>query len=129
MKFDKNLYEGLVRRPLMMVKKWDENLRVLALNERVGENYSLTSSQLKTKCPIFIYLKITLLCLSPLLKTSLQLHCQMRCYIKWSIPISLSGGSFPENYSWKKKYNTSLNLNIYLELEKKYSPFLNICFI
>ena len=28
----------------MMVKKSDENLRTLALNERVGENYSLTIS-------------------------------------------------------------------------------------
>jgi hypothetical protein len=44
MKFDKNLYEELVRRPLMMVKKSDENLRALALNERVGKNYSLTSN-------------------------------------------------------------------------------------
>ena len=38
MKFDKYLYEGLVRRPLMMVKKSDENSRALALNEKVGEN-------------------------------------------------------------------------------------------
>jgi hypothetical protein len=44
MEFDKNLYEELVRRPLMMVKKSDENLRGLALNERVGKNYSLTSN-------------------------------------------------------------------------------------
>ena len=43
MKFDKNLYEGLVWRPLMMVKKSDKNSRALALNEEVGENYSLTS--------------------------------------------------------------------------------------
>ena len=28
----------------MMVKKSDENSRALALNETVGENYSLTSS-------------------------------------------------------------------------------------
>jgi len=44
MKFDKNLYEGLIGRPLMMVKKSNENLWALALNEKVGENYSLTSS-------------------------------------------------------------------------------------
>ena len=44
MKFDKNLYEGLVRRPLMMVKKSDENSRALALNETVSENYSPTSN-------------------------------------------------------------------------------------
>jgi hypothetical protein len=41
MKFDKNEYERLVRRPLMMVKKSDENSRALALNETVGENCSL----------------------------------------------------------------------------------------
>ena len=38
MKFDKNVYEGLVRRPLMMVKKSDENSQALTLNETVGEN-------------------------------------------------------------------------------------------
>ena len=38
MKFDKIEYEGLVRRPLMMVKKSDENSQALALNETVGEN-------------------------------------------------------------------------------------------
>jgi phenylalanine-4-hydroxylase len=38
MKFDKNLYEGMARHPLMMVKKLNENLRALALTERVGEN-------------------------------------------------------------------------------------------
>jgi len=36
MKFDKKVYEGLVRRPLMIVRKSDENS--LALNEKVGEN-------------------------------------------------------------------------------------------
>jgi hypothetical protein len=44
MKFDKNLYEGLIERSLMTVKKSNENLRALTLNEKVGENYSLTSS-------------------------------------------------------------------------------------
>ena len=44
MKFDKNLYKELVQRPLMMVKKSDENLRALVLNERVDKNYSLTSN-------------------------------------------------------------------------------------
>ena len=38
MKFDKNVNEELARCPLMMVKKLDENLRALALTERVGEN-------------------------------------------------------------------------------------------
>ena len=40
MKFDKNLYVavGLERRPIMMVKKSDENLRALMLNETVGKN-------------------------------------------------------------------------------------------
>ena len=47
MKFDKNYYGGLVRRPLMMVIKSDENSRALALNETVGENYSSTSTSLK----------------------------------------------------------------------------------
>ena len=42
MKFDNNLYEELVRRPLMLMRKADENSRALALNEKVGENYSLT---------------------------------------------------------------------------------------
>jgi hypothetical protein len=37
------------RRPLVMVKKWDENLRALALNERVGSSQlKANSSQLKT---------------------------------------------------------------------------------
>ena len=44
MKYDKNLYEGLVRGPLMMVKKSDENSRSFALNGKVGENYSQTSN-------------------------------------------------------------------------------------
>jgi hypothetical protein len=35
MKFDKNQYEGLVRCPLMMVKKSDENSWALALNETI----------------------------------------------------------------------------------------------
>ena len=39
MKSDKNEYEGLIRRPLMMVKKSDENSRALALNQKVGKNY------------------------------------------------------------------------------------------
>jgi hypothetical protein len=38
MKFDKNEYEGLERRPLMMEEKSDENSGALAINETVGEN-------------------------------------------------------------------------------------------
>ena len=44
MKFDKKLYAGLIGHPLMTVKKYSENLQALVLNEKVGENYSLTSS-------------------------------------------------------------------------------------
>jgi hypothetical protein len=51
MKFDKNVYEGLVRRPLMMVKKSEENSRVLALNGKVGENCFLERT---TRCPVHI---------------------------------------------------------------------------
>ena len=36
MKFDKKLYEGLVRRRLMMVKESNENSWVLALNEKLA---------------------------------------------------------------------------------------------
>jgi hypothetical protein len=37
----------MVRHPLIMVKKSDENSRALALNETVGENYSPTSTRLE----------------------------------------------------------------------------------
>jgi hypothetical protein len=37
----------MVRRPLLIVKKSDENLHVLVLNEKVGENYLLTSKQVQ----------------------------------------------------------------------------------
>jgi hypothetical protein len=43
MKFDKNLYAGLICHPLLTVKKLYENLQALTLNKKVGENYSLTN--------------------------------------------------------------------------------------
>ena len=43
MKFDKNLYAGLIRHPLSTVKILYENLQALKLNKKVGENYSLTN--------------------------------------------------------------------------------------
>jgi hypothetical protein len=43
MKFDKNLYAGLIRHPLLTVKILYEKLQALTLNKKVGENYSLTN--------------------------------------------------------------------------------------
>ena len=50
MKFDKNLYVGLVQCPLMMVKKSDENSRAFALNGKVGENCFLART---TRWPVY----------------------------------------------------------------------------
>jgi hypothetical protein len=47
MKFDKNLYAGLIRHPLLTVKILYENLQALTLNKKVGENYSLTNRAYK----------------------------------------------------------------------------------
>jgi len=38
------MYKGLIRHPLMMVKKSHENSITVALNEKVSENYSLNST-------------------------------------------------------------------------------------
>ena len=56
MKFDKNEYEGLVRRPLMMVKKSDENSRALALDETVGKDCFLART---TPRPVHFFFLIS----------------------------------------------------------------------
>ena len=80
MKFDKNEYEGLVRRPLMMVKKSEENSRALALNETVGENYSPTSSALTSA-----YSEKNNNCKSKILKFRLRGYCNLPYFYACSI--------------------------------------------